>query len=153
MPERSPFPRTHVGIQNHANNPERARGHCKVWSRLGLGMKQYRPRDTDSAPASLTIAPCRTPRTRAFSLRLAPHPLVVRPAHLPLATPDRHWIDAFPFAAKLTCPLHPKTNGPDLSIAPVASADIETQDTAALRSMCRTSPLSIAPRGLDPASF
>ena len=77
-----------------------------------------------------------------------PHPLVVRPAYSPLATPDRHWIEAFPLAAKSTCPSHPKTVGPGSNIAPVALADIKKQDTVALRSTRRASPLAIAPRGL-----
>ena len=84
-----------------------------------------------------------------FPLTPCLHHLVVRPVYSPLATSDRHWIDVFPLAAKLTWPSHPKTIGPGSSIAPVASADIKTQDTAALRSTRRASPLPIAPRGRD----
>ena len=46
------------------------------------------------------------------------HPLIVRPVHSPPATPDRHWIDTFPFAAKSTCLSHPKNHRPRLKHRP-----------------------------------
>ena len=98
--------------------------------------------------------PSHTPRPCPSHASLAhpgsrPHPLVVRPAYSPLATPDRHWIDAFPLTAKSTCLSYPKTIGPGSSIASVALTNINTQDTAALRSTHRALSLAIAPRGLD----
>ena len=88
----------------------------------------------DSAPPShaLLARPCSRP----------PSP-TVRSPYSPHITPDRHRIGAFPFAAKSTCPSHPKTIGPRSSIAPSHRPTSKTQDTAALRSTRRASPLAI----------
>ena len=67
--------------------------------------------------------------------------LCVRPAHSPLATPDRRCIDTFPFAAKPHCPSNSKNFGLDSTVAPIASADVKVQDTVALRSTHRAPPL------------
>ena len=50
---------------------------------------------------------------------------VLSPPSLCIATPDRRWIDTFPFAVKPFCPSHPKTISPGSSVAPVTSADIK----------------------------
>ena len=98
----------------------------------------------DSAPhshASL-VHPCSHPPSSA-----------VRSAHSPHIAPDRHRIDAFPFAAKSTCLSHPKSIGPRSTIAPSHRPTSKSQDTAALRSMRRASPLATVPRGLDLVSI
>jgi hypothetical protein len=53
------------------------------------------------------------------------HPLVIRPTYLPLSTPDRQQIDAFPFAAKVDLAVAPQNQRSGSNIAPVASADIK----------------------------
>ena len=73
--------------------------------------------------------------------RPRPHPLVVRPVHLPLATPDRHWIDAFPFAVKPLCPSHPNPSASNIAQSQWLTS--KAQDTAALRSTRRASPLEV----------
>ena len=73
----------------------------------------------------------------------------VHSAYPPHITPDHQRIDVFPFAAKSTCPSHPKSIGPGLNIAPSQRPTSKTQDTAALRSTYCASTLAIVPRGLD----
>ena len=68
------------------------------------------------------------------------------PLHI---TPDCQRINTFPFAAKSTCPSHPKSIGPGSNIAPLQRPTSKMQDTAALRSMHRASTLAIVPCGLD----
>ena len=132
---------------------------CKVGSRLGLRNGQYRPCDTVSAPVSI---PQHCPLSHATCPRLPFPPCPPALAHVlslsslcyrPLATPDRRWIDTFPFAAKSSCPSHPKSISPRSTIAPSHRLTSKPQDTAALRSMRRASPLAIVPRGLDLVSI
>jgi hypothetical protein len=56
------------------------------------------PRDVVCVPVSPTRSPDLAPAR------------ILSPSALPLLRlpPDRHWIDAFPFAAKLFCPYHPQ---------------------------------------------
>jgi hypothetical protein len=134
---------------HHPNFPFPLHHTVEIGLALASDSSIYRPRDA---------VLCRTPRLRMFPLRiaclrLAPHPLVVRPAHSPPATPDRHWIDTFPFAAKSTCPSHPKPTAQAQASSPSHRPTSKAQDTAALRSTRRASPLPIAPRGLDLVSF
>ena len=147
------YPQQHVDPGGSKFKPPRR---CKVGSRLGLRNGQYRPCDTVPTPVStpqhcpLLHATCPRfplpPCSPALACVLLPPSLCYRL----LATPDRCWIDTSPFVAKLTCLSHPqKSIGPGSSITPLHRPTSKTQDTAALCSMHRASPLAIVPRGLD----
>ena len=128
---------------------------CNVWSHLGLGIEQYRPRGTVSAPASPTQH-CPLSHATRPHFPLPPHsPALTRvlspPSLCICHLPPQIVIGSTPSPSQSSCSSHraPNPLAQAQASPPLHRPTSKTQDTAALRSTHHALPLDIAPRGLD----